>query len=230
MTLYKVRITLIVAILVLLGQIQCSDAGIFSNFRGFLLRRLGRRKKINDEVVLQSFSASDSEVPKTTGDIIVNLTANNELLRAQVLSLKTFVNMQKKQLTRIKKEKEALQRSAASQEGRLLEERKIEQENIKNELRSVFEEEKIVMINSFEEEKELIKEVHIVEIKDIKLQLMDQLNKKSEDLDNLSETNKEQAEQILSLRKSDSVTVKVRQRLSLILQNFALSTVFLPWP
>lgn len=219
-----------VAILVLLGQIQCGDAGIFGNIRGFLLRRLGLRKKINDEIVLQSFGASDSEVPKTAGEIIVNLTANNELLRAQVLSLKTFVNMQKKQLTRIKKEKEALQRSAASQEGRLLEERKIEQDNIKNELRSVFEEEKIVMINSFEEEKELIKEDYIVEIKDIKLQLMEQLNKQSEDLDNLSETNKEQAKQIITLRKSDTESVKVRLGLSLILQKISSSTVFLPWP
>jgi uncharacterized protein YcgL (UPF0745 family) len=214
MTLYKVRITLLIVILVLLGQIQSGDAGIFSNFRGFLLRRLGLRKKMNDEVVLQSFGATDSEVPKTAGEIIVDLTANNELLRAQVLSLKTFVNMQKKQLARVKKEKDALQRSAASQEARLLEERKTEQENIKNELRSVFEEEKIVMINSFEEEKELIKEDYIVEIKDIKFQLMEQLNKKSEDLNQLLETSTEQAEQIVSLKKSDTESVKVRPRLA----------------
>ena len=210
MTLSKVRITLLIVILVLLGQIQSGDAGIFSNFRGFLLRRLGLRKKLNDEIVLQSFSATDSEVPKTAGEIIVDLTANNELLRAQVLSLKTFVNMQKKQLARVKREKDILQRSAASQEIRLLEERKIEQENIKNELRSVFEEEKIVMINSFEEEKELIKEDYIVEIKDIKLQLMEQLNKKSEDYNVLLETNTVQAEQIVSLKKSDTISVKVR--------------------
>jgi hypothetical protein len=210
MTLSKVRITLLIVILVLLGQIQSGDAGIFSNFRGFLLRRLGLRKKLNDEIVLQSFSATDSEVPKTAGEIIVDLTANNELLRAQVLSLKTFINMQKKQLARVKREKDILQRSAASQEIRLLEERKIEQENIKNELRSVFEEEKIVMINSFEEEKELIKEDYIVEIKDIKLQLMEQLNKKSEDYNVLLETNTVQAEQIVSLKKSDTISVKVR--------------------
>lgn len=209
MTLSKLRITLLIVSLVLFGQLECSDAGILSNVRGFLFRRLGLFRKMKNEVVLQSSIAADSEVPKTAGEIIVDLTANNELLRAQVLSLKTFVNMQKKQLARVKKEKDALQRSVASQEMRLLEERKIEQENIKNELRSIFEEEKIVMISSFEEEKELIKEDYIIEIKDIKLQLMEQLNKKSEDYNHLLEANSEQAEQIVSLKKSDTDSIKV---------------------
>ena len=195
---------------VLLIFIPCCNAGFFSNLQSFILDRLGRRFTRRQRSH-EPFSVSDIEIARpSSAEVILTLTEKNQLLRAQVLSLKTFVNMQKKLLLDAKKEKDALRKSTISLAQRLHKERELDQESIKNELRNGFENEKIIMIKSFEQEKDLLREDHSVGMDNLKSQLTVQFEKKSEELDNFRKENSKQTVIINDFEKSNKETVQVR--------------------
>lgn len=186
------------------------NAGFFSNIQSFILDRLGRRFTRRQRSH-EPFSTSDIEILRpSSADVILTLTEKNQLLRAQVLSLKTFVNMQKKLLLDAKKEKDALRKSAISLAQRLHKERELDQETIKNELRNGFENEKIIMIKSFEQEKDLLREDHNVGMEDLKSELTVQLEKKTEELDLSRKENSKQTVIITDFEKSNKESIQVR--------------------
>ena len=187
----------------------CCNAGFLGNLREILWRKLVRRKTFDAQSFVESYSSTNVGSSVSSKEIISDLTTSNEMLRAQVLSLRTFVNMQKIQLQEIRKEKEALRRFIDSQTLIHNEQKAIDQETIKSELRSVFEEEKVVMINSFQEEKTLLREDYVVEIRDMKLQQSKQLEEKSVALEISQNNVKKQLNTINELVKSDAESTKV---------------------
>lgn len=185
------------------------NAGFLSNLREILWRKLVRRKTFDVQSFVESYSSTNVGSSVSSKEMISDLTTSNEMLRAQVLSLRTFVNMQKTQLREIRKEKEALRRFIDSQTLIHNEQKAIDQEVIKSELRSVFEEEKVVMINSFQEEKTLLREDCVAEIRDMKLQQSKQLDEKSVELEISQNNVKKQLTAINELAKSDAESTKV---------------------
>lgn len=187
----------------------CCNTGFLSNLREILWRKLVRRKTFDVQSFVESYSSTNVGSSVSSEEMISDLTTSNEMLRAQVLSLRTFVNMQKIQLREIRKEKEVLRRFIDSQTLIHNEQKAIDQELIKSELRSVFEEEKVVMINSFQEEKTLLRENYVVEIRDMKLQQSKQLDEKSVELEISQNNVKKQLSAINELVKSDAESTKV---------------------
>lgn len=191
------------------------NAGFFSNVKGFFLDRLGRRKFSDDERAVESSALLD---PRDTSaeEIILNLTTGNEILRTQVSSLKSTVNTQKKHISELKKEKEVSRRLMTAQLEKFLERQDDDRESIKRELREVFEGEKVAMVTTFVEEKRLLSEDYISEIRDIKLELNQQVEAKRVELEVVSESNVKYSKQIEEYEKSQIDFSKV-QFLSLLL-------------
>ena len=140
--------------------------------------------------------SKESTVVTFTDEIIENLTAGNEILRTQVTSLKSTVNTQKKQISELKREKEVAKRLMTSQLEKFFEQQYDDNEMIKKELRDQFEEEKIVMIASFEEEKELLKEDYTLEIRDVRQELSQQIEKISAELGVVCDVSSQQSRKI----------------------------------
>ena len=191
---------------------QC-HAGFFSNLRGFFTDRFRRKSFLSDREAVECYSPVDLREPLSTDEIVQNLTVGNEVLRLQVSSLKTTVNTQKKQLSEVKKEKEALRKVLSFELKQLEEQQESDRESIKNELRNVFEEEKIVMIASFEDEKDLLKEEFLIEIKDIKQELEQKAAeidaKRLLEIEYYVETNVRQSKKIEEYEISEVETTKV---------------------
>lgn len=158
-------------------------AGFFSDLGAFFLDRTGRWKSSDDHKLSEISIAVGLNNPYSAEEIIVNLNTGNEILRTQVKSLKSIVNIQKSQILKARKEKDALRQLMAFRLANAVQQQEVDRETIKSELRDVFEEEKIVMIASFEEEKVLLKEDHVLELRDIKLELSQQFERKEAELE-----------------------------------------------
>lgn len=195
---------------VLLTFYKPCKGGFFSNLGGFVLNRISRLKFLDDQKSSRTSTGMEIKNPPSAQEIIMNLTNGNEILRTQVKSLKSIVNVQKRQISDVKKEKDALRQLMTSQLSDAA-------AAIKAELRDSFEEEKVVMIASFEEEKVLLKEDHVEELRDIKLEMSQQLNKKEAELEAkkfaelevVTSSNIKQSEIIEEYKKSSEESSKV---------------------
>ena len=192
-------------------------AGFFSDFGAFLLDRKGKWKSSDDQKLSEISIGIGLKSPYSAEEIIVNLNTGNEILRTQVKSLKSIVNVQKNQISKARKEKDALRQLMDAKLANAVQQQEADRETIKSELRDVFEEEKIVMIASFEEEKVLLKEDHVLELRDIKSELSQQFKKKEAELEarRTAEveavliTNNKQSDEIKRYEKSELETSKV---------------------
>ena len=192
-------------------------AGFFSDFGAFLLDREGKWKSSDDRKLSEISIGIGLKSPYSAEEIIVNLNTGNEILRTQVKSLKSIVNVQKNQISKARKDKDALRQLMDAKLANAVQQQEVDRETIKSELRDVFEEEKIVMIASFEEEKVLLKEDHVLELRDIKLELSQQFKKKEAELEakRTAEveavliTNNKQSDEIKRYEKSELETSKV---------------------
>jgi hypothetical protein len=133
---------------------QC-NAGLISNFNGFTSDRAGNGK---DRQSTDRVGSADSL------DVIADLVSKNEVLTAQLSSLKTYIYVQKKQINEIRKEKEILRREMS----KFRENQDNDREEIKNELRKAFEQEKNAILGSVEEDKKVMYEEHQLEIDEMK--------------------------------------------------------------
>ena len=192
-------------------------AGFFSDFGAFLLDRKGKWKSSDDRKLSEISIGIGLKSPYSAEEIIVNLNTGNEILRTQVKSLKSIVNVQKNQISKARKDKDALRQLMDAKLANAVQQQEVDRETIKSELRDVFEEEKIVMIASFEEEKVLLKEDHVLELRDIKLELSQQFKKKEAELEakRTAEveavliTNNKQSDEIKRYEKSELETSNV---------------------
>jgi hypothetical protein len=108
------------------------------------------------------------EVENTNSlEMIADLASKNEILTAQLSSLKTYIYVQKKQINEIRKEKEVLRREMTSEMSNLRLNQGNDREEIKNELRKAFELEKNAILGSVEEDKKVVYEEHQLQINEI---------------------------------------------------------------
>lgn len=175
------------------------EAGLVAN----ILIRF-RRNNFKEDIKPSQYSYSAYEPPikpLSVNEIITSLTNENENLKSQVSTLKTYVTIQKKQIIDIRKEKETIRREMLNQLNNSYERQEKDRETIKQDLRNAFEEEKIIMIDSFEEEKRHLKDDHIIEIEDIRKELVKKIEKQEKDIVNMVDFTSQQTKEIAEFKK-----------------------------
>lgn len=175
---------------------QCK-AGLISNFNGFVSDRVGNGK---DRQLKDRVGGSDSL------DIIADLALKNEVLTAQLSSLKTYIYVQKKQINEIRKEKEVLRREMT----KFSENQENNREEIKNELRKAFEQEKNAILALVEDDKKVVYEEHQLQINEMKIKLTREIKIKDAEVDTAVEITIMLKERITELEIDQARNEKAR--------------------
>jgi hypothetical protein len=182
------------------------DAGLFANVKAFIVNRIDRIRKNSK----QGEVAGAVDVTKESlRDTIDFLTTANEQLRIQNTALKAVIRLQKKQVVEARKEKETIKREMQAQMQQMESKHQADKEAIKEELKSAFEKQKSAMVVTFEEERSLLKQNHEKEVGEIKKELMDLVEKKSNEVAALKKTNAEQEKELATAEKSNAESAKV---------------------
>jgi hypothetical protein len=139
-------------------------------------------------------------------DVIADLVSKNEVLTAQLSSLKTYIYVQKKQINEIRKEKEVFRREMS----KFRENQDNDREEIKNELRKAFEQEKNAILGSVEEDKKVMYEEHQLEINEMKTALTRDIEIKNSEVETAVEITIMLKEKITELEIDQARNEKAR--------------------